>query len=476
MMLETDPVWSAVPYPALILDAKGVIVSCNTAHEDLFAMSLRHMRGKKLENFVGQDSAILESIAQTRRGSASVVQYNVELSWSDRPPRTFTLHASAVQDGGGYTLVLLHPTGMAEQMDRSLSHRSAARSVTGMAAMLAHEIRNPLAGISGAAQLLAMSLDEADQELTELICEETRRIGNLVERVEQFGDLRPTVRKPVNIHDVLDRAKRAALAGFARHVRFHETYDPSLPHTAGDFDQLLQVIQNLLKNAAEATPQVGGIIRMRTGYMPGVKLSVPGRKPEGLPLMISIVDNGSGIPENLIRDIFDPFVSSKTNGSGLGLSLVSKVLTDHGGVVEVDSVPGRTEFRIRLPIWAGPVEEPEPGFASAPQTASGTGSGPLSGTAPLRETGSLPEAGPRNGAGPEKEVGPEKEAGHRNDTGFQQETGLRQETGFRQETGRVAETRPVQETGQAHAYGRTEPHEAAQPGDREQEDPRWKEL
>ena len=127
---------------------------------------------------------------------------------------------------------------------------------------------------------------------------------------------------------------------------------PDTPVLA-DPDQLTQVFQNLLKNATEACPAVGGIIRIRSGYQPGVKLALPGRRSESLPLLVSIVDNGSGIPENLIRDIFDPFVSSKANGTGLGLSLVSKVLSDHGGVIEVDSQPGRTEFRIRLPIFTG---------------------------------------------------------------------------------------------------------------------------
>ncbi|MEM8868881.1 MAG: ATP-binding protein [Pseudomonadota bacterium] len=353
MSLQTDPHWSAVPYPAFLIDAQDRIVSCNAAAENQFSMSLRQMQRKTFPMFVGTDSPILESIAQTRAGIASVVQYAVDIAWGDRPGRTFTLHVSAVQDGSEHTLLLFHPTSIASQMDRSLAHRSAARSVTGMAAMLAHEIRNPLAGISGAAQLLSMQLGDDEQELTTLIQGEATRIGNLVERVEAFGDLRPTQRLPVNIHDVLDRAKRAAHAGYAQHIRFSETYDPSLPPTVGDFDQLLQVFQNLLKNSAEACPQVGGMIKIRTGYQPGVKLSLPGRKAESLPLLVSIVDNGSGIPETLIRDVFDPFVSSKANGSGLGLSLVSKVMSDHGGVVEVDSQPGRTEFRVRLPIASG---------------------------------------------------------------------------------------------------------------------------
>lgn len=350
MPIHEDAVWSAVPYPAFLIDPKDTILSCNAAAENMFSMSLRQMSRKPFSAHVGADSTLLEAIAQTRKGTASVVQYGVDVAWGDRPSRTFTLHASAVQDGSSRTLMLLHPMGIADQMDRSLSHRSAARSVTGMAAMLAHEIRNPLAGISGAAQLLSMSLSEEDQELTELIQQETTRVGKLVERVEAFGDLRPTVRTEVNIHDVLDRAKRAALAGYAQHIRFTEIYDPSLPPTLGDADQLLQVFQNIFKNAAEACPQVGGTIKIRSGYQPGVKLSLPGRKAESLPLLISIIDNGGGIPETLIRDVFDPFVSSKANGSGLGLSLVSKVLSDHGGVVEVESQPGRTEFRIRLPL------------------------------------------------------------------------------------------------------------------------------
>lgn len=349
--LGFEDIWSAIPYPAFIVDDDINLSQCNSAAEVFTGTSLRQMHGKALKQYVGEDSAFMDAVMQVRRGSVSVVQYDINIAWGDRVGRTFDLHASLVQDRPGDILIMLHPRGMAVQMDRSLSHRSAARSVTGMAAMLAHEIRNPLAGISGAAQLLAMSMGDAERELTDLIQEETDRIGSLVERVEQFGDLRPTSRVEVNIHDVLDRAKRAAQAGFGQHVRFREHFDPSLPPTAGDPDQLMQVFQNLLKNAAEAVPKVGGSIVLRTGFQPGVKMSVPGGQSEGLPLMVSIVDNGKGIPENLLGDIFEPFVSSKSNGSGLGLSLVSKVLSDHGGVVECDSVPGRTEFTVRLPVW-----------------------------------------------------------------------------------------------------------------------------
>lgn len=346
-----EALWGAIPYPAVVLDAEDQIRTVNPAAESFGGISLRQMAGRPIGRFVGHDSAVLEVVRQARRNNVSVAQYNVMVTWGDQPGQPQNVHATPLHENNGEILLLMHPQGMADKMDRSLNHRSAARSVTGMAAMLAHEIRNPLAGISGAAQLLEMSLGDADRELTGLIQEEAARIGKLVDKVEQFGDLRPARRKALNIHDVLDRSRRAAQAGFAAHVRFSEDFDPSLPPTSGDPDQLLQVFQNLLKNAAEAVPRVGGTIGISTAFRPGVKMMSPGRQSESLPLVVTITDNGPGIPENLIRDVFDPFVSSKVNGTGLGLSLVSKFIADHGGVVECDSRPGRTRFRVRLPVW-----------------------------------------------------------------------------------------------------------------------------
>ncbi len=347
--VDFEAIWGAIPYPAFVFDRRNTILAVNSAGEAFGSTSVRQMLGKPLPAFMGEGSAVEDVVNQARRGEGSVVLHDVEVAWVDRPPRLNNLHASNMS--GGEVLLLLHPRGLADKMDRSLTHRSAARSVTGMASMLAHEIRNPLAGINGAAQLLAMNASTEDQELTQLIQDEIKRIGKLVERVEQFGDLRPTPREPVNIHDVLDKAKRSAQAGFAAHARFKEDYDPSLPDVAGDFDQLLQVFQNLFKNAAEAIPQVGGVITIKTAYRPGVRLQIPGQQSESLPLQILITDNGTGVPETLLNDIFDPFVSSKSAGTGLGLSLVSKIIADHGGVIECDSVPGRTVFEILLPIW-----------------------------------------------------------------------------------------------------------------------------
>lgn len=353
---DFEAVWSALPVPALVVDRDTRIVTMNPAAENLVSASSKQVTGHALADFLGPSSRVVDLVVQAAEGAISVVQYDVEMGWQDKRLRLGTLQANQL-NARGDVLLLLNPRGLAEKMDRSLGFRSAARSVTGMAAMLAHEIRNPLAGISGAAQLLAMNLDDADQELTTLIQDETRRIGDLVTRVEAFGDQGPIVRKPVNIHDVLDRCIRAAKAGFGAHVRFNESYDPSLPPTIGDDDQLLQVFQNIIKNAAEAVPETGGLISVHTGFRPGVRLTLSGAKSSSLPLEVLISDNGRGIPSDLIDNIFDPFVTTKAAGSGLGLSLVSKVLSAHGGVVECESRDPGTVFRVLLPVHTGQIEE-----------------------------------------------------------------------------------------------------------------------
>lgn len=254
-----------------------------------------------------------------------------------------------MQDNPDIILVILSPREIADRLGRSRA-KSAAKSAIGMAEMLAHEIKNPLAGISGAAQLLSMGLTSEDRELTDLIVEETRRIVKLLEQVEQFGNLRAPDRRAVNIHDALDRARKSAMVGFAAQMTIHEDYDPSLPPTWADPDQLMQVFLNLIKNAAEAAGMGGGTIRLRTFY----DLSLRVRRKDGasaaLPLNVEIIDDGPGIKPDIAAEIFEPFVSGRENGTGLGLALVSKIISDHDGWISVDSVPGRTVFRLSLPM------------------------------------------------------------------------------------------------------------------------------
>lgn len=348
MTIDYEALWQALPNPALVLDADGRVVDLNSAAEDFLAMSVRALKRQSVPKLAGEDSRLADLIRRVIAQSVALGEYNIELSWPDAPVRMADIFAVPVAEGR--VLVLIHPRANAERMGRQLTSRDAARSVVGMAAMLAHEIKNPLAGISGAAQLLEMNASPEDQELTGLIREEADRIGKLVGRVEAFGDAGLPRRMPVNIHDVLDRAAKSAKAGFAGHVRFIEEYDPSLPPTPGDPDQLMQVIINLLKNAAEAAPAVGGVIMLKTAYRAGIKVRTPRGDAESLPLQIEISDNGGGVPEDLKPHLFEPFVTSKASGSGLGLALVSKVIADHGGVISCESEPGFTVFRILLPV------------------------------------------------------------------------------------------------------------------------------
>jgi two-component system nitrogen regulation sensor histidine kinase GlnL len=188
--------------------------------------------------------------------------------------------------------------------------------------------------------------------LTRLICEETDRIRKLVDRMEVFTDRRPIEAQPVNIHEVLDHVKQLAKSSFAKGIVFTDNYDPSLPSVMGDKDRLIQVFLNLVKNAADALTAVkDGEIVLQTAFRPGVHLTVGGSRDRlALPLEVSVRDNGAGVPPEVSASMFEPFVSSKPKGAGLGLAIVAKIVSDHGGTIECESEPRRTVFRLRLPM------------------------------------------------------------------------------------------------------------------------------
>lgn len=353
----SDQVFGVLPIPIIVVGADGDITEANNAAEDFLQASLPVLRRLNINEILPFGSPVLTLIEEVRRRSSSVSEYRVDIS-SPRlgKDKIVDVFATPLRDADAAVVLMLQERTIAEKMDRQLTHRGAARSMTALGAMLAHEIKNPLSGIRGAAQLLESSVPDEDRVLTRLICDETDRIVKLVERVEMFGDDRPEDRAPVNIHDVLDHVRRLALSGFARNLRVAEVYDPSLPPVYAVRDQLVQVFLNLLKNAAEAiNPDAGdGEIIISTAFRPGIRLRNSGHTGRvALPLEICIRDNGAGVPSDLLPHLFDPFVTTKAQGSGLGLALVAKVIGNHGGVIECESQPKRTIFRVLLPIHQG---------------------------------------------------------------------------------------------------------------------------
>jgi two-component system nitrogen regulation sensor histidine kinase GlnL len=351
-----DTVLNALPHPVLMIAPDGKIAEANVAAEAFFEVSMLLLRRHALRDLVPFGSPLLALVEQVRNRGSAVNEYRVDLSTPRNPgERLVDLNVAPVPEQPGHVVVMLQERTIADKMDRQLTHRGAARSVIALAAMLAHEIKNPLSGIRGAAQLLEQAANEDDRTLTRLICDETDRIVKLVDRMEVFADERPVEREPVNIHVVLDRVKKLALSGFGRQIKFVETYDPSLPYVLANRDQFIQVFLNLVKNAAESIgDQPDGQIELTTAFRPGVRLQIPGSKTRvSLPLEFCVKDNGAGVPSDLLPHLFDPFVTTKPTGTGLGLALVAKIVGDHGGIIECESQPRHTIFRVLMPMFTG---------------------------------------------------------------------------------------------------------------------------
>ncbi len=383
--VEFDLLLAALPHPILVLGDDERIIYANSAAESFLRASVAMLKRLHLPQIVAFGSPLLALVAQVRRTGATVNEYSIDLGTPKLGTNKLVdVFGGPMPDHANWIILMLQQRNMAQMIERQFTHRAAAKSVSGMAAVLAHEIKNPLSGIKGAAQLLETNVSDEDRTLTQLICAESDRIANLVDGMEVFGDERPLAMGPINIHDVLNHVKELASHGVARNVEIIEDYDPSLPPVAGNRDQLIQALLNLVKNAAEAITQSnghgdahghsnggadlsepgaakdsrtdpGGQIRLNTAFRPGVRLAVPGTNERiSLPLMIEIVDNGPGIPDAMKPHLFDPFVTSKNQGKGLGLALVAKIIGDHGGIIECASKSNQTIFRILLPMQSPP--------------------------------------------------------------------------------------------------------------------------
>lgn len=356
---NSDLILNALPAPLLIVDGDDRLQRANAAAESFFGASASSLSGRSLADLLAPDSPLIGLAQQVRKIGAGASEHDVTLSGPRLPARVVSIDVVPVAERPQWLMIVIHARTIVDKIDRQLTHRGAARSVAAMAQIMAHELKNPLSGIRGAAQLLGRDASPDDAELARLICDETDRIVTLIDGMEMFSDDRPIARRAVNIHRVLEHVRRLAASGFAAGRRFIEIYDPSLPPVFGNRDLLIQLFLNLVKNAAEATRGGEGVITLRTRYQHGVRLKATGGADRmHLPLVVAIEDNGAGIPPYLQAQLFEPFVTGKPGGKGLGLALAAKVVGDHGGTIEFTSDPYRTVFSVMLPAAAEDEDDP----------------------------------------------------------------------------------------------------------------------
>jgi two-component system nitrogen regulation sensor histidine kinase GlnL len=348
--------FEANPEPAMIIDAAGAVAAVNEAAEELFGQGLPLLARGGFEAAFPAGSPLALLLARCRAAAGVVRERGMLLAMYGHAPLDVAAAAAPLADGA--VLLIVHPRGTLRAEQPTEAGR--LRSAVGLGRMLAHEIKNPLAGIRGAAQLLKVGAGAEDIPLAQLIVDETGRIDRLVDRMQSFSDDAPPTRSAVNIHVVLDRVRALATSGVADGLKLREAYDPSLPAAWGEEDQLIQVFLNLVKNAAEAARARGdgrGEIGMATAWREGVRVRVgDGRPPLAAPLEVRVIDNGPGVPPAMREQLFEPFVTTKPFGAGLGLALTAKMVAAHEGLIDFESEPGRTVFRVLLPIC--PAVEP----------------------------------------------------------------------------------------------------------------------
>ena len=341
----------SLPVAVIAIDHSLEICLVNSVTENLLGMSDTFLLRQNLQEIVGADSVLVSLAVQVLKFGHSIAEFGITLDGPKLSKKKVDIRIAPTTDELDYFVIILQECSMARQMDLQLARGRAARSVASLASVLAHEIKNPLSGIRGAAQLLEQSVPDPDRELTQLICNESDRIRDLVDRMDLFSDDRPLQREKVNIHDVLEHVRKVAKSGFGKNITFQENYDPSLPAVFGNRNQLIQLFLNLVKNASESIKSSNGTVLLETSYKHRVLISVAGSRDRlQLPIVVMIKDNGNGIPDDLKQSIFEPFVTTKSRGTGLGLALVAKIVEDHGGLIEVESHPGETSFKLFLPV------------------------------------------------------------------------------------------------------------------------------
>ncbi len=351
--VDADGLLGALPGPLIALDDADRFRFVNPAAEQFFGAGAGWLDRRALDQVVPGDSPLVALVRQARLREGGIHEHAVAIESPRTGARSVAVQATPLGRPAGWILVTMQEHALAKEFERQTHNLETTRSVGAVAAALAHEIKNPLSGIRGAAQLIEEGTGSEHAELTGLIRDEADRLCALIDRMELFTDTRVLERNAVNIHEVLDHVRGLAHAGFARSIKFEEHYDPSLPQVSGRRDHLVQIFLNLVKNAAEACPDSGGLIALSTAFRSDVRIAAPGGAGRRhVPIEVGIEDNGSGIPDHVRERLFEPFVTTKPGGSGLGLALVAKFVADHGAAIECEARPRGTLFRVRLPFWS----------------------------------------------------------------------------------------------------------------------------
>ena len=337
---------AGVIFAMVLLDPDFAVAEVNPAAEDMLGQGAKRLLGRPIFELIEIDNPRVA--ARSREEPAPVVARGLAVRVGERPLKV-NLTISPLASHPGWRVLTLSESGQ-EDMGEAEDRPGALRGP----AILAHEIKNPLSAIRGAGQLLARKLYGEDKDLALMIAGEVDRIASLVDRMQRLGSQSAEPVSAFNLHEAVRNALGTVRAAGMGEVLLTEEFDPSLPPVLGSRESLEQVLINLVANAREACEgRPDGVVTVRTRFVSGLIFSAirPGRSVR-LPIELTVSDNGSGIPAELREHVFEPFVTSKSGGQGLGLALVRRLVRDMDGRIahERDQRAGLTHFRIHLPI------------------------------------------------------------------------------------------------------------------------------
>ncbi len=339
--------------PVFLINKDNIVDYINSIGEEFFGISSSLIIGKSIYDFFPKDTPLLSLLSRVRKTKSGITEESLDFSNINFPNRKVRVHVVPLSFDSKQIIVQISQLALSEIFQSQRINNKISKSFSSMIDMLMHELKNPLAGIKGASQLIESDLKNNSNlsELTQLITIESERIISLLDRMEQISNNNSQLEcEFLNIHEVLDHCRRVAQNSFGAKLEYINDYDPSLPKLFANKNLLIQIILNLLKNSSEAS-LINGKIKIKTSFNANKITSLLKEDvPTNLPLQIEIIDYGLGISKSILPNIFDPFVSFKSDGKGLGLSIVASGLQEMNAVINVTSEPGLTNFCINFPL------------------------------------------------------------------------------------------------------------------------------